>query len=73
MKRGADCSIVRFKVRYIGSGHDQTEGVYCFEHLVWAPTGQHAALRGLLVHAATAGCMIRHIYISPVFLHGELC
>jgi hypothetical protein len=72
IKRAADGSIERYKVRYVGCGYDQTEGVDYFEHHVWAPTGQHATLRVLIVHAATFGCMMRHIDISTAFLHGEL-
>jgi hypothetical protein len=72
VKRGADGSIERYKIRYVGCGYDQTEGVDYFQHHVWAPTGQHATLRVLIVHAASHGYMIRHIDISTAFLHGEL-
>jgi hypothetical protein len=64
VKRGADGSIERYKIRYVGCGYDQTEGVDYFQHHVWAPTGQHATLRVLIVHAASHGYMIRHIDIS---------
>jgi hypothetical protein len=72
VKRGADGSIERYMIRYVGCGYNQTEGVDYFQHHVWAPTGQHATPRVLLVHAATTCCMIRHIDISTAFLHGEL-
>jgi hypothetical protein len=72
VNRGADGSIERYKIRHVGCGYDQTGGVDYFQHHVWAPTGQHATLRVLLVHAATTCCMIRHIDISTAFLHGEL-
>jgi hypothetical protein len=72
VKRGADGSIERYEIRYVGCGYDQTEGVDYFQHYVSAPTGQHATLRVLLVHAAALCCMIRHTDISTAFLHGEL-
>jgi hypothetical protein len=72
VKRGADGSKQRYKTRHVGCGYDQTEGVDYFQHHVWEPTGQHATLRVLLVHAVTSDCIIQHIYISTAFLHGEL-
>ena len=72
IKRESTGAIERFKCRYVVCGYDQIEGVDYFEHHVWAPTGQHATLRVLLVHAATFNLSIRHIDISTAFLHGEL-
>jgi hypothetical protein len=72
IKRDALGHIERFKCRYVGCGYSQQEGVDYFEHQVWAPTGQHATLRVLFVHAAANMLQIRHIDISTAFLHGEL-
>jgi hypothetical protein len=72
IKRDASGSIERFKIRYVGCGYDQREGVDYFEHHVWAPTGQHATLRVLFVHATTFSLSIRHVDISTAFLHGDL-
>lgn len=72
IKRDSSGNIERFKIRYVGCGYAQTEGIDYFEHQVWAPTGQHATLRVLIVHAATHNLNIRHIDISTAFLHGEL-
>jgi hypothetical protein len=72
IKRDAMGHIERYKIRYVACGYDQVEGVDYFQHHVWAPTGQHATLRVLLVHAATHNLAIRHIDISTAFLHGDL-
>jgi hypothetical protein len=39
---------------------------------VWAPTGQHATLKVLLVHAVSTNLEMRHVDISTAFLYGEL-
>jgi hypothetical protein len=72
IKRDALGHIERCKCRYVGCGYSQREGINYFEHEVWAPTGQHATLRVLFVHAAQNTLMIRHIDVSTAFLHGEL-
>jgi hypothetical protein len=72
VKRDALGHIERFKCRYVGCGYSQREGIDYFEHEVWAPTGQHATLRVLLVYAVHHKLSIRHIDISTAFLHGEL-
>jgi hypothetical protein len=74
IKRDAMGHIERYKIRYVACGYDQVEGADYFQHHVWAPTGQHATLRVLLVYAATHNLAIRHICIdiSTAFLHGDL-
>jgi hypothetical protein len=72
IKRDALSYIERYKIRYVACGYDQVEGEDYFQHHVWAPTGQHATLRVLFVHAATQSLAIRHIYISTAFLLGDL-
>jgi hypothetical protein len=53
IKRDSLVQIERYKIRYVTCGYDHVEGEDYFQHHVWAPTGQHATLRVLLVHAAT--------------------
>lgn len=72
IKRDALGHIERFKCRYVGCGYSQREGIDYFEHQVWAPTGQHATLKVLIVHAVLHDLDLRHIDISTAFLHGEL-
>jgi hypothetical protein len=72
IKRDSLGHVERYKCRYVGCGYSQQEGVDYIEHQVWAPTGQHATLRVLLVHAVQNMLSIRHIDISTAFLHGAL-
>jgi hypothetical protein len=39
---------------------------------VWAPTGQHATPKVLLVHAVSTNLEMRHVDISTAFLYGDL-
>jgi hypothetical protein len=71
-KRDALGHVEQFKCRNVGCGYSQHEGIDYFQHEEWAPTGQHATLRVLLVYAVHNMLSIRHIDISTAFLHGEL-
>jgi hypothetical protein len=70
VKRTSTGEIERFKARYVARGFDQQEGVDY--SLVWAPTGQHATLKVLPVHAVSTNLEMRHVDISTAFLYGDL-
>jgi hypothetical protein len=72
LKRDELGQIERYKCRYVGCGYSQREGIDYYEHQIWAPTGQHATLRCLFVHAVRHNYDLRHVDISTAFLHGDL-
>jgi hypothetical protein len=70
LKRTSTGEIGRYIARYVARGFDQQEGVDY--SLVWTPTGQHATLKVLLVHAVSTNLEMRHVDISTALPYGEL-
>lgn len=69
-KRNALGEVERRKARLVAQGFSQRRGVDY--DAVWAPTGQHATLRSLLVIAARFDYEIQHVDIKCAFLNGDL-
>jgi hypothetical protein len=70
VKRTCTGEIERYKARYVARGFAQQEGVDYSS--VWAPTGQHATLKVVVVHAVSTKLEMRHVDISTAFPYGDL-
>ena len=70
IKRLADGTIDRYKVRYVAQGYNQVEGIDFNE--TFAPVAKTASIRAMLALAAWHGLHVHQMDVETAFLNGEL-
>ena len=70
VKHGTDCSIEKFKVRFISQAFSQKKGEDYED--IFPPVAQYTNIHSMISLASSQGCTLHNMYVKTTFLHGML-